>query len=116
MTFKINGNVWKIKEVEKNSMELENTLGETDYENHEIRIWKDCKSKKNTLKHELCHVWLWEYAHLQNDVDRFHFEQVCQIVANSNDFINDIIFKYFGKAAGKPTTIEKVASRIRDKG
>ena len=97
MKFKINNNIWNIKEVEKNLMELEDALGETDYLKQEIRIWKDCKCKRNTLKHELCHVWLWEYSHVQNDENKFHFEQVCQIVANSNSFINDIVEKYFGK-------------------
>lgn len=98
MKFKINNNQWKIKEVPRNLMEIENALAETDYMKQEIRMWKDCKCKKNTLKHELCHVWLWEYSHVQNEDDKYHFEQVCQIVANSNDFINKIIDKYFEKA------------------
>ena len=98
MKFKINGNQWEIKEVSRNLMEVENALGETDYMKQEIRIWDNCKCKKNTLKHELCHVWLWEYSHVQNEDDKFHFEQVCQIVANSNDFINEIVNKYFEKA------------------
>lgn len=97
MTFKINGNLWEIKEVPRVQMELELALAETDYEKQEIRILESCKSKRNTLKHELCHVWLWEYSHVQNDTDRFHFEQVCQIVASSNDFINSIVEKYFNK-------------------
>ena len=60
-----------------------------------INILDTCRSKRNTLKHELCHVWLWEYSHMQNDEQKYHFEQVCQIVANSNDFINSVIDKYF---------------------
>lgn len=95
MKFKINGNAWIIKELSKEKMEVNDALGETNYETQEIHLLDTCKSKKNTLKHELCHVWLWEYSHVQNDNDKFHFEQVCQIVANSNDFINGIVEKYF---------------------
>lgn len=95
MKFKINGNNWEIKEIPKENFELKDALGETNYETQEIHLLNTCKSKKNTLKHELCHVWLREYSHVQNDNDKFHFEQVCQIVANSNDFINSIIEKYF---------------------
>ena len=95
MKFKINGNIWEIKEIPKENFELKDALGETNYETQEIHLLNTCKSKKNTLKHELCHVRLWEYSHVRNDNDKFHFEQVCQIVANSNDFINSIIEKYF---------------------
>ena len=95
MKFKINTNEWEIKEVPVEFIETESALAETDYMKQEIRIWEDCKCKVNTLKHELCHVWLWEYSHMQNDNDKFHFEQVCQIVANSNDFINEVIKDYF---------------------
>ena len=95
MKFKINGNIWEIKEMPREYFEIKGALAETDYETQEIHLLNTCKSKKNTLKHELCHVWLWEYSHVQNDNDKFHFEQVCQIVANSNDFINSIIEKYF---------------------
>lgn len=97
MKFTINSNEWEIKEVSKEFIETNDALAETDYTKQEIRILDECKCKRNTLKHELCHVWLWEYSHVQNDTDKFHFEQVCQIVANSNDFINDIIEKYFKK-------------------
>lgn len=97
MKFTINSNEWEIKEVSKEFIETNDALAETDYTKQEIRILDECKCKRNTLKHELCHVWLWEYSHVQNDTDRFHFEQVCQIVANSNDFINDIVEKYFKK-------------------
>lgn len=95
MKFRINTNEWEIKEVPVEFIETESALAETDYMKQEIRIWEDCKCKVNTLKHELCHVWLWEYSHMQNDNDKFHFEQVCQIVANSNDFINEVVKDYF---------------------
>lgn len=95
MKFEINDNIWKIKEVPKELIQGEDALAETDYMEQEIRILDTCKCKVNSLKHELCHVWLWEYGHIQNDDYKYPFEQVCQIVANSNDFINDIIEDYF---------------------
>lgn len=94
MKFEINGNIWEIKEVPKEFFD-DGDLAVTDYMKQEILLWDECKCKVNTLKHELCHVWLWEYAHIQNDDYKYPFEQVCQIVANSNDFINDIIYDYF---------------------
>lgn len=95
MKFKINSNIWCIKEVPVELIGVEEALAITDYKTQEIRLWEDCKSKRNTLKHELCHVWLWEYAHTQDDNNKFNYEQICDIVANSNDFINKIIDRYF---------------------
>lgn len=95
MKFEINGNIWEIKEVSREFFENDGDLAVTDYMKQEILLWDECKCKVNTLKHELCHVWLWEYAHIQNDDYKYPFEQVCQIVANSNDFINGIIYDYF---------------------
>lgn len=94
MKFKINNTEWIIKEVEKNEFDLENVLGETDYEKQEIRIWKECKNKNRTLKHELCHVFLWEYAQTQREERKYDYEEVCEIVACSNDFINEVVEKY----------------------
>lgn len=46
-----------------------------------------------TLKHELTHVWLYEYGHNQEEKE-FNNEDVCEIVASSNDFINEIVNQY----------------------
>lgn len=46
-----------------------------------------------TLKHELTHVWLYEYGHNQDEKE-FNNEDVCEIVASSNDFINEAIEQY----------------------
>lgn len=56
MKFSVNGNQWIIKELPKEKMELSDSLGETNYETQEIHLLDVCKSKRNTLKHELCHV------------------------------------------------------------
>lgn len=94
MKFKINGTVWTIKEVDKDNMKLNNSLGETDYTDQEIRLLKNIKNKERTLKHELMHVWLWEHGHSQKEDEDYNHESVCEIVACSNDFINEIVKKY----------------------
>lgn len=106
MKFKINNTEWIIREVDKKELELENVLGETDYENLEIRLLKTHKDIKRTLKHELMHVWLWEYGHPQNNEENFTYENVCTMVSCSNDFINEVINRYFSENEVKET-IEK---------
>lgn len=57
-------------------------------------LLKDQANIIKTLKHELTHVWLYEYGHNQNDDKTFSYEDVCEVVASSNDFINEIVDKY----------------------
>lgn len=53
-----------------------------------------------TLKHELMHVWLYENGHKnQNGNEIFNYEDVCELVALSNNSINRIVKKYL-KAKG----------------
>ena len=48
-----------------------------------------------TLKHELMHVWLYEHGHTNQDgKEVFGYEDVCELTALSNDFINKIVKKY----------------------
>ena len=48
-----------------------------------------------TLKHELMHVWLYENGHTnQNEDEVFNYEDVCELVALSNDSINRIVKLY----------------------
>ncbi len=49
MKFKINGNAWIIKELSKEKMEVNDALGETNYETQEIHLLDTCKSKRNTF-------------------------------------------------------------------
>ena len=105
MEFKINNDKWTIEEKEKNELkelyekEMEEkayfVFGCTQISQHIIYINKDmCKEQKiKTLKHELTHCYIWEYG-LYNVVD-VNEEVICDIVASSNDFINDIVNKYF---------------------
>jgi hypothetical protein len=103
MKFKINGSTWTIKEIPKEKFEIqaEGCIAESCYLLQEIHLLPNSKSKKADLKHELCHVWLYEYGHLQNDNDKYHYEQVCEIVAKSNDFINKVVTDYFKKEVNK---------------
>lgn len=98
MKFKINNDEWTIREVDEAEMgyDMKNdyTLGVTEYKKQEIRLLKNYKGKKRTLIHELIHVWLFEYGHNQHDKE-FNFEDVCEIVASSNNFINEVVEKYF---------------------
>lgn len=97
MQFKINNTDWTIKEVNEatinNEMKQDGTLGVTIYKTQEILLLEDQANIVKTLKHELMHVWLYEYGHSQNEKEFTH-EDVCEIAASSNDFINVIVEQY----------------------
>lgn len=101
MKFKINNNRWEIKEIsnaemqDKYSLEDTFTHGITVYSENTIYINQDTVNKGRTLKHELTHVWLWEYGHNQEEKE-FNNEDICEIVACSNDFINEVVNQYLG--------------------
>lgn len=96
--FKINNTEWSIEEVDEatinNEMKADGTLGVTIYKTQKIMLLKDQANIIKTLKHELTHVWLYEYGHNQNDEKTFSYEDVCEIVASSNDFINEIVEQF----------------------
>ena len=98
MKFKINNTEWLIEEVDEatmnNEMKADGTLGVTIYKTQKIMLLKDQANIIKTLKHELTHVWLYEYGHNQNDDKTFTYEDVCEVVASSNDFINEIVEQY----------------------
>ena len=98
MKFKINNTEWTIEEVDEatinNEMKNDGTLGATIYKIQKIMLLKDQANIIKTLKHELTHVWLYEYGHNQNDDKTFSYEDVCEIVASINDFINEIVQAY----------------------
>lgn len=98
MKFKINNTEWLIEEVDEatinNEMKSDGTLGVTIYRTQTIMLLKDQANITKTLKHELTHVWLYEYGHNQNDDKTFSYEDVCEVVASSNDFINEVVNKY----------------------
>ena len=48
-----------------------------------------------TLKHELMHVWLYENGHKNQDgKEVFDYEDMCELVALSNNSINRIVKEY----------------------
>lgn len=98
MKFNINNTEWTIKTVDEatinNEMKNDCTLGVTIYRKQEILLLEDQANIMKTLKHELMHVWLYEYGHNQNDEKTFTDEDICEIVASSNDFINKIVQSY----------------------
>ena len=98
MKFKINNTEWTIEEVDEatinNEMKSDGTLGVTIYKTQTIMLLKDQANITKTLKHELTHVWLYEYGHNQNDDKTFSYEDVCEVVASSNDFINEKVKQY----------------------
>ena len=99
--FKINNTEWTIKEVSEaeinNEMKNYFTLGVTIYKSQEILLLENQPNLARTLKHELMHVWLYEYGHAQNDETKYSYEDICEIVASSNDFINEIVLLYNDK-------------------
>ncbi len=98
MKFKINNTEWTIKEVDEatinNEMKQDGTLGVTIYKTQEILLLENQANIIKTLKHELMHVWLYEYGHPQDDESKYTYEDVCEIVASSNEFINETVYQY----------------------
>lgn len=98
MKFNINGTTWEILEVESDKMTAESTpytLGLTIYLEQKILLLKNQPNIIKTLKHELTHVWLYEYGHMQNNEDKkYLYEEICEIVASSNNFINEVVNQF----------------------
>lgn len=94
MKFKCNNTEYEIKEVD--NIELtEGLIGQANYQEKTILLKKlDKDLMIKTLKHELMHVWMFEYGHPQNDNENFTYENVCNMVACSNDFINEVVKEY----------------------
>ena len=98
MKFMCNGSEWSVEEVSEaeinNEMKNDGTLGVTIYKIQKILLLKDQANIIKTLKHELMHVWLYEYGHTGDEDKVFKNEDICEIVASSNDFINETILQY----------------------
>ena len=106
MKFKINNAEWKIIEQSKQEMinlykeqiqpeeDVYFVFGLTNKSYHIIFINQDmCEEQKiKTLKHELMHCYIWMYG-LYN-APNFDEEMICDIVASSNDFINEVVEEY----------------------
>lgn len=97
MEFELNGAKWKIEVVDEatinNEAEANDIFGLTIYKTQTIMLLEEQANIIKTLKHELTHAWLYEYAHNQRDKE-FNYEDVCEIVASSNDFINEVVMQF----------------------
>lgn len=97
-SFIINDRLYTIYDVEEISGKA-SYVGQTQYDIGTVYIeGATDKEMLLTLKHELMHIWLYEHGHKnQSDKERFSYEQLCEYVALSNDFINEITNKYIRK-------------------
>ena len=93
--FVINKHIYTIYDVDKITGK-ENYVGRSHYEEKTIYIEKgNFKDMLLTLKHELMHVWLYENGHTNQSGDEvFDYEDMCELVALSNDSINRIVNLY----------------------
>lgn len=98
--FTINNNIYTIYNVDKISGK-ENYVGRSHYDDKTIYIEKgNFDDMLLTLKHELMHVWLFENGHTnQNNDEIFGYEDVCELVALSNNSINRITKLYLNNIA-----------------
>lgn len=107
MEFEIDEDLWKIELIDKDILlekyrtyineESTFAFGVCIFPEHKIWINKDmCKKQQiRTLKHELTHVFIW-YSALYN-VPTYNEEMVCDLVANSNNFINFVVNRFEGE-------------------
>ena len=73
-------------------------VGETRYEEGIILIERGSfKEMLTTLKHELAHVWLYEHGHSIQDDGCFNYEDLCEYIALSNNFVYEITSKYINE-------------------
>lgn len=100
--FEINNHIYTIYNVDKISGK-ENYVGRSHYDDRTIYIEKGTKKDMLlTLKHELMHVWLFENGHTnQNGEEVFDYEDMCELVALSNNSINRITNLYLKNIALK---------------
>lgn len=94
-SFVINNHIYTIYDVDKIEGK-ENYVGRSHYEDKTIYVEKGkFKDMMLTLKHELMHVWLYENGHTnQDNKEVFDYEDMCELVALSNDSINRIVKLY----------------------
>lgn len=101
-SFVINNHIYAIYDVDKITGK-ENYVGRSHYEDRTVYIEKgNFEDMLLTLKHELMHVWLYENGHTnQNNDETFGYEDVCELVALSNDSINRIVKLYLDEKGFK---------------
>lgn len=93
--FMINNKIYTIYDVDKIEGK-KNYVGSSNYDNNEIFIENGTfEQMLLTLKHELMHVWLYENGHTnQDNNEMFGYEDLCELVALSNNSINNVVEVY----------------------
>lgn len=101
-SFVINNHIYTIYNVDKIEGK-ENYVGRSHYEDRTIFIEKgNFRDMMLTLKHELMHVWLYENGHTNQDgKEVFDYEDMCELVALSNNSINRIVKLYLDEKGFK---------------
>lgn len=94
-SFIINNKIYTIYDVDKIEGR-KSYVGQSVYDDTNIYIERGTfKEMLLTLKHELMHVWLYENGHLnQTKQCNFNYEELCELVALSNNSINRIVKLY----------------------
>ena len=93
--FIINDRIYTIYDVDK--IEGKGSyVGRSTYDDKMVFIEKGTfEQMMLTLKHELMHVWLYENGHKNQDgKEVFDYEDMCELVALSNNSINRIVKEY----------------------
>ena len=93
--FVINNKIYTIYDVDKITGK-NSYVGRSHYEDRTVFVEKGTKEQMMlTLKHELMHVWLYENGHKNQTGDEvFDYEELCELVALSNNSINRIVDLY----------------------
>lgn len=94
-SFIINDRLYTIYDVDRISGKT-SYVGQTQYDTGVVYIESATYEEMLlTLKHELMHIWLYENGHKnQDNNEMFSYEELCEYVALSNNFINRIVNKY----------------------
>lgn len=88
--FSINNRQYTIYNVDKIEGK-DSYVGRSNYEDRNIYIEVGTLEQMLiTLRHELMHVWLYENGYTEQVNGCFSFEDVCELVALSNNSINRI--------------------------
>lgn len=94
LEFEYRGKPYTIYDVDKIEGK-DSYIGETNYDNGRILIERGNRQEMlDTLRHELAHVWLYENGHPYQAGGCFTYEDMCEYIAFSNEFVYRISERY----------------------
>lgn len=107
MNIKIKNYDWKIVEVEKDESDFQNGKGElilygqSIYEEQKVKIYKHLtmSRKRETLIHELTHVFFDVYLASYHIKNAFDEEDICCFMASYSEEILKIVDEYFKESS-----------------